>query len=198
MEKETKDIIKLTSKEILSYFINATLLLNSFVTKSLESKIEIDRYFDGRNIDRQNFTKKIHYLKEKGLIRKFSENKTTYLELTPKGKKRVENLVLANIIIERPIEWDRRWRVVMFDIPEKEKLLRHAIRRQLYKLGFKQVQKSVFVYPFECSQEINFICNHLGGRQYLKYMISDIIEGEESIIKEFLDSKVLNKKDIIN
>jgi DNA-binding transcriptional regulator PaaX len=74
--------------------------------------------------------------------------------------------------------------------------LRNAIRDKLHNLGFWQVQKSVFIYPFECNKEVNMICNILGGRKYLKYLIADIIEGEEEIIHKFLNLEVLQKSDL--
>ncbi len=40
--------------------------------------------------------------------------------------------------------WDGKWRIVVFDIPEKYKPTREMLRRYLYELGFSQIQKSVF------------------------------------------------------
>lgn len=37
------------------------------------------------------------------------------------------------------------------------KIVREAFREALKRLGFQKVQKSVFVYPFECYQEIAFL-----------------------------------------
>ena len=52
---------------------------------------------------------------------------------------------------------DGEWRIVIFDIPEKFKKAREALRMKLKELGFLELQKSVFIFPYECEDEINFI-----------------------------------------
>jgi hypothetical protein len=66
----------------------------------------------------------------------------------------------------------------------------------LYQVGFEQIQKSVFVYPFECTDLINLICQKYGERNCIKFMIAEIIEGEESITEKFLDKGVLTLDDL--
>ena len=44
-----------------------------------------------------------------------------------------------------------------FDIPERFKKQGEALRNKLRELGFAKLQESVFIYPYECEDEINFI-----------------------------------------
>lgn len=46
---------------------------------------------------------------------------------------------------EEKKEWDGKWRIVVFDIPEQKRLIRNLFRRNLKKWGFKSLQKSVWV-----------------------------------------------------
>lgn len=56
------------------------------------------------------------------------------------------------------IKWGRRWTMVIFDIPERDKKARDVLRYQLQKRGFGMMQGSVWVKPFDVSGEIrNFI-----------------------------------------
>jgi DNA-binding transcriptional regulator PaaX len=41
--------------------------------------------------------------------------------------------------------WDGKWRIVMFDIPEKTRENRNWLRWQLISLDYKPIQKSVFI-----------------------------------------------------
>jgi phenylacetic acid degradation operon negative regulatory protein len=50
--------------------------------------------------------------------------------------------------------WDGRWRVVIFDIPEKQRQLRDDLRLELKKLGFGCWQRSVWVTPFDFVREL--------------------------------------------
>lgn len=47
--------------------------------------------------------------------------------------------------------WDRKWRIVIFDIPEDKRYIRDRLRIKLKELGFGMIQKSVWIsaYPFE-------------------------------------------------
>lgn len=46
-------------------------------------------------------------------------------------------------------EWDRKWRVVIFDIPERFRNVRNDFRYQLKKLSFALWQRSVWITPFD-------------------------------------------------
>lgn len=196
MEDEGKKIIKLSALELLKLAGDIAVAPFVLFTKDKGVGVEFNELLEKHSIDRQNLAKKIYVLKTKGYIRKFSEGKSQYFEITPKGLDKLAKCRLSDIKVERPSVWDCKWRVIIFDIPEKDRFIRDGIRLCLYQIGFKQIQKSVFVYPFECSNEISFICQRYGGREYIKYMISEIIEGEESIILDFLSSGILLKEDL--
>lgn len=198
MKKENKEIIKLTAKEILKTLFDIPVsALIALEKKSYSASIEdFYQYRDERENDRYNIRHKIHYLKQQGLINTFVENKERFIELTPKGIKRLKKNKVDNLKIEKPKKWDGRFRMVIFDIPEKDRPMRDGVRHALDSVGFKQIQKSVFVFPFECKEEIEVICSYFSVKKYLKYLVADIIEGEEDIIRYFLDFKILNKSDI--
>ncbi|OGD65794.1 hypothetical protein A2215_01090 [Candidatus Berkelbacteria bacterium RIFOXYA2_FULL_43_10] len=196
MEKETKEIIKLTVYEILKALGEGVAIFAVSFEKDWKKKREFENWLVERKSDRSEFSRKIYYLKQKGYIRRLYEGKEVYTELTKKGKKRFTQVQMEHMEVPRPKKWDKKWRIIIFDIPEKKKEIRNAIRRKLYQIGFVQVQKSVFIHPFECTAEVNLICNYFGGRKYLKYMIAEILEGEESVVEEFIDKGVLLLTDL--
>lgn len=51
-------------------------------------------------------------------------------------------------------EWDGYWRVVVYDIAEEESRLRDRLRRELRRLGFKFMQKSVWLTPLPVEKEL--------------------------------------------
>jgi hypothetical protein len=77
----------------------------------------------------------------------FVEKKGGRYALTEKGK------ALADYILKRKknleSKWDGKFRVVIFDIPEDQSKTRDWLRRELYMLNYKKLQKSVFIgkYP---------------------------------------------------
>ena len=87
--------------------------------------------------------------------------------------------------VKKPAQWDKKWRIVIFDIPEKKKKAREALRKKLKELGFKELQKSVFVYPFECEDEIDFITEVFQIRPYVRFIKAVSITNEEQIRLKF-------------
>ena len=53
--------------------------------------------------------------------------------------------------------WDKFWRIFIFDIPSLESNKRNALRHFIKRLGMIQLQKSAWVYPYDCSNELKFI-----------------------------------------
>jgi CRISPR-associated endonuclease Cas2 len=92
------------------------------------------------------------------------------LILTEGGKKKVLRYRLNDLRIKKPARWDGLWRMVVFDIPESNKQGRNALALKLKQLGFYPLQKSVFVYPYECKDEIDFITEIFELRPYVRFI----------------------------
>src|SRR3989344_2339715 len=82
---------------------------------------------------------------------------TVTVVLTKLGELHALRYNPENIKIAVPVRWDKKWRIVIFDIPEKKKKARDALRWELKKLGFFELQKSVWVFPYECGDAIDFL-----------------------------------------
>lgn len=94
------------------------------------------------------------------------------LVLTEKGNKKVLQYRLNELKIKKTPEWDGLFRVIIFDIPEKKKGVREMFRRKLKELEFQQLQKSVFVIPYECRDEIDFLKNIYEVGPYVSYILA--------------------------
>lgn len=82
-------------------------------------------------------------------------------------------------------QWNEKWFLVFFDVPEIQRNKRDYLRRFLKRLGFYQYQKSVYLFPFECEEEINKIKKIVEGAKYMKYIIAEKIEDEEKAKDHF-------------
>ena len=196
MRKETKEIVKLTAKEILLTLFDIPMMGVSVFDARGYYKKSINEYLEERSFDRSNFRQKIYYLKKMGFINNYLEGQESFVELTPKGFENINLSKFKGISIQRNQNWDGRFRIIVWDIPSDKKYLGDALRRKLIKIGFRQIQKSIFAFPFECKKEIDQICYFYGVRRYLKYMIADILEGEDEIISFFLDTGILQLSDL--
>lgn len=77
-----------------------------------------------------------------------------------------------------------KWYLVIFDIPEQEKNKRDYLRKFLREIGFYQYQKSVYIFPYECEEEVTLIKKIVEGGKYVEYIVAARI-GQESRIKTF-------------
>jgi len=98
------------------------------------------------------FYKKVHQLLKTDHIEKIIKNGKPYFRLTSLGKK--------EIIRDFPIfpfqkkKWYKKWRLVIFDVPEKRRKARDALRVKLIELGFGKWQKSVYISPHDFAKDL--------------------------------------------
>lgn len=193
MRHEQKEIIKLTSaKLLLTLFETLEMTAKPFFKASSIYRKSIND-FDKNNIyDKTEINVRIQYLKRMGFIKTFVEGKEKFVELSPAGFEKLRQLSEESLI-NNPDNWDKKWRVIIFDVPEKYRSARDSLRFKLYFFGFVKIQKSVYVYPFPCTNEIAALSNRLGIGKYVTIMIAEIIQGEENIIDELLQKGLLTK-----
>lgn len=107
------------------------------------------------------------------------------LVLTPEGRRRAQFFRRGDIEIARPSRWDGQWRIVLFDIPEEKKSLRDIFRRHLQKIGFREFQKSVFIFPYECEREIDSLVRLYDAEQYFRFILATKVNHERDLKKIF-------------
>lgn len=129
------------------------------------------------------------YLKRERLIEILEEKDgKTRVRLTNKGKKRLAEYSIDTMTIQKPKKWDGKWRVLMFDIPAKPKKYhsaREALRNKIKEIGFVQIQKSVWAYPYECEDELLFIAETFKVQDYIEILTVEKVLHEEALRKKF-------------
>jgi len=117
----------------------------------------------------------------------FKENKEGLAEivLTKDGETKALRFKIDEIKIKRPAKWDGEWRIVIFDIPERFKKAREALRNKLKDLGFVKLQESVFIFPYECEDEINFIVEVFQIRPFIRFIRANSVSNEEQLMINF-------------
>jgi DNA-binding PadR family transcriptional regulator len=128
----------------------------------------------------------ISSLKKRKFIKIIKEkNGRVKVKLTNKGKKRILEISLDFIAIKKPKNWDGKWRIVTFDIPVAQNTARAALRGKMKKLGFKQFQKSVWIIPWECEDEILFVAEVFDVERYVEIIKADYLLHDKEARKAF-------------
>lgn len=121
----------------------------------------------------------------------YQENQdgTTSIVLTEKGKKIALRYNTEKIKIKKPLRWDKKWRIIIFDIPEKNRSARDIFRDKLKTLNFYELQKSVFVHPYNCVEELNFLVEFYGIRNNVYLIEATRLSNEEKLKLHFKINK---------
>ena len=123
--------------------------------------------------------------KSKMIDMKESKDGIIEMTLTDKGKKVVFLYNFEQMKIPKMKRWDKKWRIITFDIPERLKKARNALRSKLRELGFAKYQKSVFIYPYECKNEIDFVIEFFNLRPYVRYNEAENCDDDLNFKKYF-------------
>lgn len=135
-----------------------------------------------KEIDRKKLFRLISEFRHDRLIKcEDNPDGTTTIVLTEDGHKKALRYNIDDIKIKTPKRWDKKWRLVVFDVPEKKKHAREVLRSKLKELGFHQLQKSCFIHPYECENEINFITELFELRPYITLVKIEKITNESAL-----------------
>ena len=153
-----------------------------------------DRYFrvlkkvskEWKKINERYLRETIKKLYQSKLINcKENKDGTVELTLSEKGKNKILKYNLDKIEITRPAQWDKLWRLVIFDIPEEERTGRIALAAKLKEIGFYPMQKSVFIHPYECKNEIDFIVEMFNLAPYVRFLRVKDVDVELDLKERF-------------
>jgi len=100
---------------------------------------------------RHNFNHLVWRNIKTGYIEKIEKEGEVFIRLTSRGSNKVVRdfpfLAFQNK------RWDKKWRVVVFDVEETNKQTRERFRSKLKELGFGMLQESVFISPHNIAKD---------------------------------------------
>lgn len=194
MDKIKLQKTELVSRQILLYFFDFFRFTLPMFDKARVYKIPFHKYDKFRQNDKEKFRKEMYRLKRAGVVKKYIDKKGEFVEITPKGQKWLKKYFTEQLEIEQPVKWDKKWRMVIFDIPDRKKTERDILREKLERLGFLKLQESVYVFPFECGNEIEALKKMYLIEPCVQYVLADRIETEINLIEVFYDRGILEDK----
>lgn len=107
------------------------------------------------------------------------------VKITKEGMSRALTYHLESMEIKKPKKWDRKWRLVIFDIPEKYRRARDIFRLRLRQLGLYLLQESVYIHPYPCANEIEFLRELYGIPVKVRYLLVEKTEDDEELKDHF-------------
>lgn len=109
-----------------------------------------------------------------------------YARITESGRKVLafeqEKTILSGTKKRR---WNGRWRVVIFDVPERRRRTRDRLRNAMQEVGFVRLQDSVWVFPYDCEEFIALLKAELKIGSAILYMVVEHIENDKHLKAHF-------------
>lgn len=145
-------------------------------------------------INRQYLYRLIREFREERLI-DYEErvNGEIKIVITERGKLTLLHYDIDKMKIKETSRWDGKWRIVFFDIPEKHRRARDALREKLKEIGFRELQQSVFIQPYPCTAEIDFLIEFFEIRNWVQLAEVDQITNEPQLLIKFKLTKKQTK-----
>lgn len=136
-------------------------------------------------LSKRDISKTLWRLRKARVIEFREDGEKTKIILTELGQKRILRYKLEDMEIKKPRKWDGRWHIVAFDIPENRKSARNALGQKMKELGLLPFQKSLWIYPYNCKNEVDFIANVFEVGKYVHYIVTHSITNDELLRKRF-------------
>ncbi len=175
------------TKEIIIGILKTGAILALAVTapgvlKVFKNNDQDDPWFEYYPSSIERLAKRLY---RQGIVEIKRENGLPVVKITDKGK--VENLKydLDRLCIKAPKKWDGKWRLVVFDISRKYNKVRDLIRYRLKAMGFYKFQESVFIYPYPCEKEVQYLREVLNVPHSIKLIRADRIENDKQLRQIF-------------
>jgi len=189
---KTKDITKLVLQLAGTGLLT---VLASGMARHPGQVARLDAAF--RDYRRKRIRQTFARLKMQGMIQYDRKDSKSPLRVTQKGLRRIAKYELDAFRQQKKSKrWDYLWRVVVFDIPENRRALRETVRSELKKLGFYQLQKSVYVVPFDVEREIYFLGKGFGVSRYLIFCVTPNLGIKEQTARNHFMSRGISPKNL--
>ena len=143
-------------------------------------------YFRGKKYNKRKVAKTLYSLKKSRLIIGMERNGVFEVRLTKEGRKMIKKYQFDELKVEKQKVWDKKWRILIFDIPEESrKIAREALREKLKRLSFYQLQERVWVCPYPCEKEIKFLAEVFEINPYINIILADRIFDDMKVREYF-------------
>ncbi len=142
-----------------------------------EFLVEFDRYFgrprwvvDHSGLNQRSVRYQLNQFQRQGYL-----DDQLYFQGTNRG-------LLA--LLRRP--WDRFWRIIFYDVPEKNRPWRRLIERNLREWGFAPIQRSTWLSPLPLDQQLNQLVQDWQSRADLIVTKSEILNRDpKQLVAQF-------------
>jgi len=136
----------------------------------------------------------LHRLRDRNELERIEYKKERFIRLTKEGKKKAKET--WPILKWQQQKWDGLWRMVMFDIKEKDRTKRILLQRMLKDLGFGQMQKSVYISCYNVADDVYQYIKKVGLTENVFVLVNKqmYIDKFNQLVEEIWGIKKINNQ----
>lgn len=159
------------ANEILQHLAGCGMMLvSNFLTTPYKGASYADLFSLTQNLEKNH------------LMKRTKKNNQEFFILTEKGRSMA---ALLEFKATPSHKWDGKWRVIIFDVPERYKRRRDFLREKLQALGFEQLQESVFVFPYPIPKALDWLIEEIGLKINVRYLVVESMNYEKDLLRKF-------------
>jgi len=187
VEAEAK---KIRRRDNIQKALLTTLLIGGMIMVGAAPRINILKLLGNKKRNPYRFKHQVNdalmRLASKGFVVFIIKNGRKLASITPEGQRvlALEEQKTA-LQLQKKKRWDKRWRVVIFDIPEYRRGTRDKLRLTMRTAGFYRLQDSVWLYPYDCEDFMALVKADLKIGNAILYMVVEKIENDQKIKTHF-------------
>lgn len=122
-----------------------------------------------REREKRRFAQLVCRLRNSGYLKTLRIKGKSATILTPKGMEKLFKVKLK--MINKKQRADKKWQMVLFDIPEEKRKHRDYFRKTLQYLGYKKLQKSIWVCPYDVLKETENLIKRYKLESYVELLL---------------------------
>jgi len=123
---------------------------------------------------KRKFYRMINYLKNTGYLNVKDVKNRKAIIITPKGMNKALETELK--FGDKEKRKDKKWQMIFFDIPEKRRRDRDYLRKYLGYLGYKKLQQSIWVCPYNVLEETQQIVKNYKLDRFIRLLLVEEVK----------------------
>jgi len=164
------------------FSIAKNILVALFLSGPIIFETIISTPYVSKNRYKALYTAIYNLEKNKYIKREKNEDEKILIKLTKKG---YEKALMLKIKSKKNEHWDKKWRIIIFDVPEKHRNQRDFLRFLLKNFGFYKLQQSVWITPYKIEEEIKKWLSDKEYSKFIRFFIAETINNADDIKKYF-------------
>ena len=172
------------AKDILSWLAIAGVIAIA-ATSPYFIRALLRTWVKGKQYKQRSLETAFQRLRKEGSIAIERKRNHYAISLTQAGKKKAGLFQIDSLRILKPKNWDRKWRLLIFDVKQNERWKRDVLRSFIKRLEFFQLQKSVWIHPYDCKAEVELLQELLGfTTSEIKLITAEDIGKDETKLRQ--------------